>query len=121
MAFDLLSSNVHPRFLLNGGQARITANASASATESGAVTGLTERKVKVDPDVAYESKLCTRCSPTKPSPWETGALLYMQIGFGLVLALIMILMLVAIYLCADYVAKHGSHCKPKNRRRLPNC
>jgi len=79
---------------------------------------LTERRVKVDPDVAYESGLCTRCEPTKSSPWESGVLMWAQMWFGFLFAIIIILMLVAIYLSAQYISKNGrNNCLPKNRRR----
>src|SRR5579871_5445915 len=42
-----------------------------------------ERRVKVDPDVAYRSGLCKRCEPSRSSPWESGALMWLQIGFAL--------------------------------------
>lgn len=67
---------------------------------------LAERTVKVDPDVAYESGLCTRCEPTKPQPWDSGPLLWMLIGFGCLIFIIIGLMLAAIAMCINY----NQHC-----------
>lgn len=65
--------------------------------------GQTERKIKVDVDVAYESGLCKSCKPTRDPRWESGALLWIQIGFALLVALIVILMIVAIVLSQKYL------------------
>lgn len=76
-----------------------------------------ERIIKVDPDVAYESRLCKRCTPIRPPPWESGALVWVQAAFAFIVAIIVILMIVAIVLSAQYIAKHTDGCaKPKNRR-----
>jgi hypothetical protein len=66
-----------------------------------------QRKVKVDPDVAYESKLCTNCKPTKPSPWEYGAgpLFWLKATFLFFFAILIILTVVAIVLISNYFSK----------------
>jgi hypothetical protein len=89
--------------------------ASTSDVGVGVGIGVTERKIKVDPEVAYQSGLCKRCEPTRPPRWESGALLWLQVGFALLIAIIIILMLAAIVLSSNYVAKH-CHNRPRNRR-----
>lgn len=78
---------------------------------------MNERRVKVDPDVAYESGLCKQCEPTKPSSWSVGALFWIQIVFFSLIVVLIILMVAASYLCDQYTRKHGS-LRIVNRRRL---
>jgi hypothetical protein len=68
----------------------------------------TERRVKVDPDVAYESGLCQQCKPTRPSSWSSGALMWIQVAFLSLVAILLLLMLVTIYFCNVYIHQHGS-------------
>lgn len=76
----------------------------------------TERRVKVDPDVAYESGLCKQCKPTKPSSWSSGALFWMQVAFFSLVFILILLMLTAIYLCNLYINQH-SCTRVINRRK----
>jgi hypothetical protein len=96
-----------------------TAAPASPATEGEGEAGtprLEERKIRVDPDVAYESGLCSDCQPTKPGAWERGALYWTLLWFGFLLVAAMILMIVAIALCFKYLARHGSPARPRNRR-----
>lgn len=90
----------------------------AGADSSVVGVEMSERRVKVDADVAYESGLCSDCKPTKPSPWSVGALWWMQVAFFTLVIVIVLLMITAIYLCNSYVNKHGCCSKVRNRRKV---
>jgi hypothetical protein len=65
-----------------------------------------ERRVRVDPDVAYYSGLCTRCEPTRPPAWESGPIMWIQVAFAFLFAIVIVLLIVGTVLCVDYVRKH---------------
>lgn len=101
------------RFVYGGQAAASPAVTVSQAAMSGlAEPAMTERNVKVDPDVAYESGLCTRCEPTKPQPWESGALWWMQVAFAALVLVIIGLLIAAAALCIKYSQQFGGCCQP---------